>query len=283
MLIINGHIYEPGAPEVTLLNRSFKYGDGLFEDLRVWDRHILYLEDHLERLIGGMKVLQYEFAKEKWTALIKKELHRAIEVNDLGIHGRLRLHVYRGGTGAFAPLDDRPMYLIEAYSLKENYYEHASTASVTIFKDIPLHYSPLSGFRTANSLPFILASRYARIRNFDEALLFCDGYVSQTSNHHIFIIKDRKIVTPPLKSACINGIMRQQILLICQQLKLKYDEKRLKLSHIKQADEVFLTNTTWGIVAVNQLDDKKFDTSAYTIIPFLQNSLLRYVKGKYGI
>lgn len=283
MLILNGHIYKPGAPEVTLLNRSFKYGDGIFEDLRVWDGQILFLEDHLERLVEGMKVLQYQFDAQDWCELIKQELYRAIKVNDLGQHGRLRLQVYRAGTGGFTPLENHPMYLIEAYSLKENYYEHATSVSLTFFRSIPLYYSPLSNFKTANSLPHILAAHFARDHNFDEALLMCNGYISQTSNYHIFIIKERKIFTPPLKSACTDGIMRKHIMLICKELKLKHAEKRLKISQIKQADEVFLANTLRGIVAVKQFGKIQFIPSAFTLVPFLQNSLLRYVRGKYGV
>ncbi len=283
MLIINGQAYEEGAPEVTLLNRSFRYGDGLYESLRVWNGQILFLEDHLVRLCHGMKVLKFEFEEEAWLRLMKKELPRVIEVNQISMHGRLRLQVYRGGTGGIYPLDDRPLYLIEAYSLKENYFQHATTASLTIFKDIPLHFSPLSGIKTANSLAYILAARHARKSGFDEALLFCEGYVSAASNHHLFIVKDQKIITPPLKSACHDGVMRKHIQLICQNLKLKYVEKRLKLSTLKQADEIFLCNSTRGIVAVNQLDNLYFRTEAYSLVPFLQNSLLRYVKGRYGL
>lgn len=278
MLILNGLAYEPGAPEITLLNRGFRLGDGLFMSCRVWGGKLLLVEEQLERLVEGMQLLHFSFEVPAWKALLRREMARALSLNALTAHGRLRVYVYRAGTGDYAPLDDRPLYLIEADSFKSDPYEQPSPLRLCLFRDHSLQHGPLSVHEGTQPLPRILAARHARAAGFDEGLLLCEGYVAESSHYQLFMVKDRKLFTPPLRSGCHNGLMRQQVFRMCQELRIPCQEKKLKPTHLRQADELFVCNILRGLLPVASLDDQAFAPEAYVLHPFLVNSWLRYVK-----
>ena len=243
MLILNGQLYEPGAPETTLLNRSFKYGDGLFETIRVYKGKALFIENHLERLFRGMAVLELEFDSFGFEQELRTQFRRLIAINKIQNEGKLRLHIYRSGGGAYSPLDHKPYYLIEGYSLKSDMYASDSTATLIPYKEVAVPNNILSPFKTANSLPYVLAGIHAQKHDFDDAVLFCEGNVSETASSNIFVVQNQKIFTPPLSSGCVDGIIRKQILDLAEQLKLSCSEKKLKHKDLIQSDEIFITNS----------------------------------------
>ena len=282
MLNVNGHLYEPGAPELTLLNRSFKYGDGLFESIRVYKGHPLFLEDHLERLMGGMKALGYFFESDLWKSLIRRELSKALHANTLHNHGRIRLHVYRAGTGAYLPLDNTPYFLIEAYTLKTDYYASEVSYTLDDYTGMPLVHGDLSGFKTASALPYVMAARQAEELGVDDVVLFSNGWVSETSAANLFMVKKRQIITPPLKTGCLNGILRRQIFRLCEELKLPLKETTFKSKALQQAEEVFITNTIRGIIPVRQYKQQPYALGQATITPFLKRCFLQMVEEGVG-
>ena len=279
MILLNDIPYQAGAPEVSLLNRSFKYGDGLFESIRVYQGKALFVDDHIARLFEGMTALGFDFDNDQWKYRINEAITKAIQLNKILAHGRLRLHIYRSGTGTYAPLDNRPFYLLEAYTIKDDYYDPANQSAIKLidYKDVPLAYSQFSGFKTASCLPYIQAARHARAKGVDDVVLFNGRKVSETSSANIFCVKKRKIYTPSLKSACLNGIMRKQLISLCKKLKLSVKIGRLHAKDLRKADELFITNSIRGIIPVEQYNNVSFDPSSYTIVPFLRNCLHQYI------
>jgi branched-subunit amino acid aminotransferase/4-amino-4-deoxychorismate lyase len=275
MLILNGRPIQANAPELSLLNRSFKYGDGLFESLRLFEGKVLFWEDHLQRLFTGMKRLKFQFEPEAFQQTLQDALHKLLSINQLDGAGRLRMHVYRAGGGAYLPLEHRPFYLLEGYALKSEPYESHLPLSLTDYTDLSLHFDLLSGIKTANSLPYVMAAQHAREQGFDEALLYCGAYVSEASAANLFVVKNKKVYTPPLAHACLDGVMRKQVFRLCQELKIPIQEKGIKAKELSQADELFLTNTIRGIVGVRQYQDWQFDTRRAGITSLLRRSLFQ--------
>ena len=161
MLILNGQVLEPGAPEVSLLNRSFKYGDSLFETIRVYEGKPLFMTHHLERLTDGMKVLRFAFEPERFAQHITLEVQRIIDTNQVLAHGSVRLQVFRSGGGTYRPLQHEPYYLLEAHSLKDDPFKFTSSVALVAYRDASLHFDALSRFKTGNALPYVLAAIYA--------------------------------------------------------------------------------------------------------------------------
>lgn len=278
MLLLNGTPYAPDSPEFPLLNRSFRYGDGLFETIRVFQGQPLFLKDHFARLQRGMDLLGLRYDPEAYPLQLRQHLRRAIEVNRIDHHGRLRLHVYRAGEGAYRPLSDEPHSLIEAYPLAEDTYAQATGLSLGIFPDWELRPTPLSACKTANALPYVMAARYAREQGWDEALLWGSEGLAEASASNLFVVKHRQILTPPLSSGCLPGTMRQVVMRVAQEVRIPMKEKKLGRRDLKQADEVFLTNAIRGIQPVERFEGRKQPWVAWPLTVFLQNSLYQYVQ-----
>ena len=97
MINLNGHLLHPGAPEISLLNRSFLYGDGIYESIRIFKGKILFLPEHLRRLETGMHLLGFEFEAETIRQELDQQLHATLEANLITDHGRAKIHVFRAG------------------------------------------------------------------------------------------------------------------------------------------------------------------------------------------
>jgi branched-chain amino acid aminotransferase len=280
MLLLNGKWISPDAPELSLLNRSFKYGDGLFESIRVFEGRVLFWEDHWKRLQKGLHILQFEFDAEVLKAVLTGALEEIISKNKIHDHGRLRLHLYRAGAGAYLPIENRPFYLLEGYSIKGDTFVEHTPVRLTDFHDIKLPFDALSPIKTANSLPYVLASLHAKKTGFDDALLYMDGWISEASSSNIFLVFNKKLFTPPLKHACLDGVMRKQIIQLAHELKIPFQEKGIKSKDLIQAEEAFLTNTIRGITSISQYQDYIFDTKKAGITSLLKRSL--YALGRSG-
>lgn len=277
MILLNGQLVEPGAPEVSLLNRSFKYGDGLFETFRVYQGHLLFVERHFQRLRHGLDRLGYEY-DEAWLLHVREELTRSMNVNSIHNHGRVRLQVYRAGTGTYAPTEDHPYYLIEAYALKYDPYQEPVSLSMTVYRDWSIQQTVLSGCKTASALPYVLAARHARVHGYDEALLLSGEHVAEASSSNVFFVSQRKLFTPPLEVGCLPGIMREVLIQVAREVKIPVQEKKFRLRELQQADEVMLTNVIRGIQPVSSLDKKDWTPSPSPITVFLQNCLHQYLQ-----
>lgn len=277
MLILNGHALEAGAPEITLLNRSFKYGDGLFETLRVYEGRVLFVEQHLRRLATGMARLGFAYDPATWLPQIEAQLQHSLRLNAITAHGRLRLHVYRAGPGAYAPLEDTPYYLIEGYALKYDPYQAPSPQRLTVYADWPLRPTPLSGCKTAAALPYVLAARHARQQGADQALLLNGDHVVEADSSNVFLVVNRQLITPPLSLGGLPGIMRETVLKLARQVKVPVQEKKFRLREVRQAEEVFLTNTIRGLQPAQALDETPLGEVPGPLTTFLQNCLRRYL------
>lgn len=277
MVILNGRLFEPGAPEVSLLNRSFKYGDGLFETIRVFRGNLLFMNDHFRRLTRGMHILGLEVEPD-WLNQVRADLRRSLLANGIDDHGRVRLHVYRSGVGAYAPVEDTPYYLIESYSLKEDSYQQAGGISIGVYPDWHLTPNPLSGCKSANALPYVLAARYARVQGWDESLMLGPNGLAEASSSNLFIIRHQQLITPAEDSGCLPGVMRQVVMRVAREVRIPVKEKRISHRDLNQADEVFLTNVVRGIQPVAQIAGRKRNIVNWPLTTFLQNSLYQYVE-----
>lgn len=278
MLIINGSLHSPGTPETSILNRSFFFGDGLFEILRVFRGKILFLDQTLDRLLTGMGVLHFEFKSDDFRELIQHHLLQSVEINHIHGHGKLRIHIYREGQGEYTPLSNQPSFLIEGYSLKEDLFQSSHTISLASYQDISLSNTPLSTFSHANSLPYVLASIHAKKSQHDEALLYHKDWVASTTFGNLFFIHQKKLHTPALNCGIQQGILREQLISLATNLKIPCEQKRFKKKALMQADEIFITHPTRGIVSVHQIDNLTFNPQQFAMTSFFRNCLRQYIE-----
>ena len=242
----NGILKNSGKLLFDGSHRAFRYGDGLFETIRVFDGKIPFLNHHVERLLKGLKILQFEIPETYQKECFEKEIQKLI--NNKGNH-RIRLSVYRSGGGLYTPENNHPEFLIESNSLKNSKFIATKKGlNLGIYDKTRLCSSSISALKTNNSLPYILAGNFAKKHQFDDCLMLNKGgkFVESISSN-LFVIKEKSIYTPFISDGCVAGTMRKLILQIAKEKGFKIKEIKVSLSHLLSANEIWLTNAIQGI------------------------------------
>ncbi|WP_341834709.1 aminotransferase class IV [Chitinophaga pollutisoli] len=265
-LCYNGRFMAAGKPLLTVDNRSFRYGDGCFETMKVYRGQLLLADLHFERLIASLHILHFHipphFTKEYFTELIV-QLCRANSVAELA---RVRLTVWRAGTGLYDPVDHTPHFLIQSWELPEHIFElNSAGLSMTVFPDAIKSADKLGNVKSNNCLPYVLAAMYARQHQVSEAVLLNQyGRVADTTVANVFVVKDGEIFTPPLTEGCVCGVMRKHLLTAGFQFPIS--ERPLTVGDLQTADEIFLTNAIYGIKWVGEFGDTSYGNATSAIL-----------------
>ncbi len=268
-ICLNGDIV-PDKPLLTIQNRAFKYGDGLFETMRVRGTRILFFDQHYQRLTESMKLLRMHVESLPTPQEIENAVSRLLYRNKFLKAARLRFSVYREDGGLYTPTNNNIQYCIEASPLDNGKYElNTKGFRIGIYNDIPKFPSALSALKSTSALHYIMAANYTSLRRFDDCLLVNHlGHIVEATSSNLFVLKNEKLYTPPLADGCIPGIMRKQVMEIGLRLGMEtIDHQPLIPEDLHGATEIFLTNAVRGIQWVLAYkDDRYFSRMAKTLI-----------------
>jgi len=260
-ILFNGEYYHREDFGLSFKNRSFYYGDALFETMHANGTEIQFFEDHLARLVFGMRVLKMEIPTVIESGFIEKEIIKLLHKNKLYQGVRIRLSVFRNEGGKYTPSDNNISYLVETEYMENAHYNlNHKGLIIDLFKDIKKPVNAFANIKSANALIYIMAGSYAKENNLGDCILINEkGNIVEGISSNIFIIKGDKISTPPLKDGPVAGIMRKQILKIADKHGLKIsNETSLNEADLINADEVFLTNAIHGIRWVLAYKDRRY-------------------------
>jgi aminodeoxychorismate lyase len=257
MINLNGSLFEDKDPILTAQNRAFRYGDGLFESIRVFNGKMPFYNYHFDRILRGMKALKMNIPSYFNPHYIKNEISKTIENQP---NSRVRLSVYREDGGFYTPATNNINFLIESSTLPESkYLLNDLGLTIGVFTDYKLRQTPTSAFKTSNSLPYVLAGIFAKENSFEDVLMLnTEGAVAEGISSNIFIVKENKLITPSLSMGCVGGIMRQIIFEIAQEQEISCVESNITVQDVAEADEVFYTNAMQGIRWVENFEDKTY-------------------------
>lgn len=237
------------------LNRAFKYGDGLFETIRVCRGKILFLEAHFARLSKGLHVLQMQNANqplsiEKFQKILQDFLAKQSDANL-----RIRITFFRKGAGLYTPQENDYAYCIESSPLESSSFElNEKGLCVGLCTVVRLPIDQLSNLKTTSALPYVLAALEKKEKAWDDCLILnSEGAIAESIAANVFLLKGKQVFTPALNQGCIAGVMRQNIIQIIKQFDLELCEGQIYLEDIKQADEIWLTNAIRGIQWVSKI------------------------------
>lgn len=261
----NGNFILSDAPMVNANNRSFRYGDALFETIRLANYNPQFLKEHLFRLKAGMEVLKMEMNPNLNTTFIEHAILELAQKNNVTSDGRVRLTVYRNEGGLYAPSDNKVSFVVEVYPIEEKgYILNQKGFAVDLFTEFKKAQNALSSIKSANSAIYVMAGIYKTRNNLDECLLLNDKHhIIEGISSNIFAVKNGVLYTPPVADGCVNGVMRKKIIEIAQANKIAVYEISVMQNVLLGADELFLTNTINGIRWVVAYKQKRYfnDTS----------------------
>ena len=256
-------------------NRAFKYGDAIFETLKVVNGKILFLEDHYFRLMASMRVIRMEIPMQFTMEFLESEIIRLLTVSDLmNSPVRVRMTVFRAAEGLYAPETNDVSYVIESKKLNDEVYKLVDkTCEVDLFKDHYVTPQLLSTLKTNNRVLNVVAGIFAKENELDNCLLLnSNKQVVEAINGNVFLVKGASIKTPPLTDGCIKGIMRMQLIQLISKMEgYSIEEVSISPFELQKADEIFITNVIQGVVSVTKYRKKEFEISVASKIVTLLN------------
>jgi len=256
----NGQIVPANQPVLTADNRAFRYGDGLFESMRIMNGELRFADLHAARLQLGMKALHIEsavrFNEEFLSAKVKELLAR----NKYGENARVRITVFRDSDGLYSPSGNDPGYVIEMTPGDGGHYiANARGLIVDLYEEVTKPVNSLSNHKTCNSLVYVMAGVYRKRRSLDEVfILNTNGFLCEAMSANLFVYFDKKLYTPALSEGCIAGVMREVVMKYAKDIGLPVIEAQINPAILNEAEEVFLTNATRGIQWVMGFNSKRY-------------------------
>ena len=263
-VFLNGQLVDEADAVISVLDRGFLYGDGLFETLRVREGRPFRWARHWARLAAGAAFLRMELPFA--SAALLRAASELISANALA-DAVLRLTVSRGvGPRGYSPKGAGPLTVV----MTLHALPAAPNAGLSNWRLITSSFrlpanEPLAQFKTCNKLPQILARAEADAAGADEALLGnTDGCLVEGASSNLFWIRDQQVCTPSLAGGILPGVTREAVLELCASLRIPVCQTDIRGGDLRRVDGVFVSLSTLGIVPAESLDGGLLNQSPLT-------------------
>lgn len=261
--IYNGKIVEAEQRILTPESRGLRYGEGVFETIKVEEKRIYFLSDHFERLSKGLKILNLQLPEFLNVAELARLILKLCKKNGHS-SSRIRLMCWRKDGGLYDVVNDICEYSIQSYPLSIKYEINSNGLDLCVYDAVKKPIDILSNIKHNNFLIYSLAARFAQSKKCNDAIVLNqEENICDTTIANIFWIKDGRIFTNPLADGPIAGVLRQQLFKHLSSLKYEIVEKSCTIDELKDADEVFITNVIRGCRWVKQIGDKNFSCEMF--------------------
>ncbi len=280
LVSLNGNLLDADRPYLDGTNRSFKFGDGLFETIRIVEGTPFNLDSHYKRIVEGLDLLKISMADFS-LADLKEQIKELAENNSVKKGGRARLSIFRQGAGAYAPVSMVGDYLLEVEPIDFNYFTlNEGGLSVDIYDDVHKPINSLSPFKTSNALFYIMASISAKEKGLDDVLLLNENKaIIESTASNLFIVSNGVLYTPSVEDGCVGGTFRMYLINLAIQNNIKVYECSLLPQNLYAADEIFLTNAIQGIRWVSSYKSKRYYCeTTKKLIDLVNNSIFTQVQ-----
>jgi len=272
-ICVSGKVMQGDEPALLVANRGYRYGDGLFETMKLYKGKILLQHFHFERLFAGLRLLKYSipyfFSEDK----LVKDILNLCRKNDCEQLARIRLSVSRGSGGLYEE-EQNPSYVIECRPLDESANRlNENGLLIDIFPDARKSCDKFSNLKSASFQPYAMAAVYAKENQLNDCLVLnTSGNIADSTIANLFLIKNNVFMTPALTEGCIDGVMRKYLVAELLKAGQEVRETVIAPASLLDADEIFLTNAIKGIRWVRQFEER---TYGHALTAEIYNSLFR--------
>ena len=262
VVYLNGLYTDLDRATVSVLDRGFCYGDGLFETMRAYGGMVFRLQAHLDRLRGSLEMIFLDLP------LTDDELREAIcgTLERNGCRDAIvRLTVSRGLQDFGFDIDSEgtpTVVVVSRPARLQTFEEEPQGIRIALFPDCAVRTSGLPvQIKSCNFLSYILVRERARQQGVDEAILM-DGNrsVTEGATSNLFLVKDGRLRTPALDAFILPGVTREVVLELARECGIPCDEAEVTAEEVHAADEVFLTNSGFEILPVREADGQNIGT-----------------------
>ena len=271
MINLNSQLIPKSQSILSNQNRAFKYGDGVFETLKINKSNIVFFEEHYFRLMASMRMLRMEIPQNFTLEYIESEILKTASANSLDKSARVRMTVFRKDGGLYNPNSNEIDFLIEVSEFVESRKE---VYKVELYKDFHIYSGLLSTLKTTNRILNVVSSIFASENEYDTCLFLNEKkHLVEAIHGNLFLVFGDKVVTPAIKEGCIKGIIRKKIIDILQKdVNYTIEEREISPFELQKADELFITNSIIDIQPVTNYRKKTYKTdTSLKILALLKN------------
>ena len=280
VVYLNGKYSPKYQTTLSILDRGFLFGDGVYELVPVYNKHIFYIENHLNRLKSSLELINIDPSTVDDNMFIKI-IKSLIDQNGY-INHYIYIHISRGvdkKRNHIYSKECEPTILI----MGEN-YKPFDKATIELGKKaiIEEDYRWLkSNIKSTSLLANVLIKNKAYTDDAYEALLLRDEHLTEGSASNVFIVDKGVIKTPKLSNKLLPGITRKFLTDLIIQNNLDFEECDIPRNLLLSADEIFCSSSTNPVVPITQLDDNIISNTAGPVSMKLYQHAQQFIKDTY--
>ncbi|HEX4984456.1 MAG TPA: D-amino acid aminotransferase [Burkholderiales bacterium] len=251
MIYLNGDFMPVGQARVSVLDRGFIFGDGVYELVPVYSRHPFRLAEHLRRLQASLDGIR--LANPHDAATWEKLVRRLVELNEPADQS-LYLQVTRGSAKrdhAF-PAQVTPTVFMMSTPLTTPPAQQVAdgVGAVTAVDNRWLR----CDIKAISLLPNVLLRQQAVDAGCAETVLLREGFLTEGAASNVFVVRGGVLLAPPKDHLMLPGITYDVVLELAQANAMRHEVRRISEQELRTADEVWLTSSTREVLAVTKLD-----------------------------
>ena len=260
IVYLNGQYLPIEEAKISVLDRGFTFGDGVYEVIPVYNSHIFRLKEHIERLNNSLDEVFIDKPHEmdQWEKILRELIDKNLEQYPSEDQS-LYIQVTRGVSERDLAIDIANEQTVFAMSKPLLKTDRSAGISAIIEEDIRWKYCHI---KAITLLPSVVLRHKAKQAGATEALLIRDGYVTEGAASNVFIVKSGIVKTPEKDGSLLPGITRDLVVELLSESGIPCEEVLIKETELRQADEIWITSSTWEIVPVIELDGKPVGTGS---------------------
>ncbi|MAU92201.1 MAG: D-amino acid aminotransferase [Gammaproteobacteria bacterium TMED182] len=247
---LNGAWTAPSDAKISVFDRGFMFGDGVYEVMPVYGGKIFTKTAHLERLARSLREIRLttRFSEDEWSQLLDQAVEKAGEDNAL-----IYLQVTRGVAPerSHVYLAAEPTVLITVTPFTPNNEQDIVSLRVCTKEDFRWHRADI---KVTSLIANGMIKNEALAEGYHDAIMVRAGFVTEATSSNVFTVVDREIMTPPKSELLLHGITREEVIRIAQELDLKVKECEVQASALEGADEVWLSATGMEVQPIGEIN-----------------------------
>jgi branched-subunit amino acid aminotransferase/4-amino-4-deoxychorismate lyase len=235
-LFYDGQLLRSDRLLISPNNRSYRYGDGCFETIKLLDGKIQLANYHFERLISSLELLHFKKSGYFTAAWLEKQVLSVAEKNGHMQSARIRLTVTRGDGGVYDEQNQFPYLLIQSWPLSPTVQElNENGLVIDIYKDARKVIDRFSSVKSNSYLPYVMGALWAKEQQLNDAILLNPfDRVADATIANVFIVKDGMIKTPALTEGPVNGVMRRHVLQMLRKENMPVEEGSITIDELME-------------------------------------------------
>ena len=260
---LNGEWMAPEDAKVSVFDRGFMFGDGIYEVMAVYNGEVFTLDQHLVRLQRSLDAIRVKspYDEAQWLSIITEAVERGNE-NPAYLYLQVtrgvespRSHVY--------PASVQPTVLITVMAAPILARNEVVPYKVVTKEDIRWSRGDI---KVVSLIANGLLKNEALNEGFDDAVLIRDGAVTEATAANVFIVKNGVVITPPISNSLLHGITRAHVISLLRASEITIEERSISEDELLAADEVWITSTGHEVWPVGQVNDQVIGNGSAGVI-----------------